>query len=54
LYELASAFHGFFEACPVLKAPEGEKEARLRLCTLTSRVLRHGLNLLGIEVPSRM
>jgi arginyl-tRNA synthetase len=55
LYELAGDFHGFFEACPVLKAAEGvQRETRLTLCSLTARVLRRGLDLLGIEVPERM
>ena len=55
LYELAGAFHTFFEACPVLKADEGtQRETRLALCRVTARILRTGLGLLGIEVPERM
>ena len=55
LYELAGAFHTFFEACPVLKAEEGTpRETRLALCRVTARTLRTGLGLLGIEVPERM
>lgn len=54
LYELAKAYHSFFAACPVLKAEEAERNSRLLLCELTSRVLRHGLDLLGIEVTERM
>ena len=55
LYELAGAFHTFFEACPVLKADEGtQRETRLALCRVTARTLRTGLGLLGIEVPERM
>ena len=55
LYELAGTFHGFFEACPVLKAEEGrQRETRLTLCRVTMRTLRVGLDLLGIEVPERM
>ncbi|MGH8048991.1 MAG: arginine--tRNA ligase [Chthoniobacterales bacterium] len=54
LYELASTFHSFFEACPVLKS-EGEiRDSRLALCELTARTLKTGLGLLGIEVPERM
>jgi arginyl-tRNA synthetase len=34
---------------------EGEtRESRLILCDLTSRVIKDGLNLLGIQVPERM
>ena len=55
LYELAGAFHTFFEACPVLKAEEGtQRETRLALCRVTARTLRTGLGLLGVEVPERM
>ena len=55
LFELAGDFHGFFEACPVLKAATGsQRETRLALCNVTARVLRRGLALLGIEAPERM
>lgn len=52
--ELARAFHSFFEACPVLKADEPTRSSRLALCELTSRTLKQGLYLLGIDVPERM
>jgi arginyl-tRNA synthetase len=54
LYELANAFHAFYEACPVLKAEEPARSSRLALCELSSRVLAKGLELLGIKVPERM
>jgi arginyl-tRNA synthetase len=55
LYDLATAFTGFFEACPVLKAPDAPtRESRLELCELTARVLARGLGLLGIAAPQRM
>jgi arginyl-tRNA synthetase len=54
LYELASTFHSFFEACPVLKSEGPTRNSRLALCELTSRTLKTGLGLLGIEVPERM
>lgn len=54
LYELAKAFHSFYEACPVLKS-EGEVRAtRLALCELTARVLKQGMGLFGIDMPERM
>ncbi|MEO7099149.1 MAG: arginine--tRNA ligase [Luteolibacter sp.] len=52
--ELARAFHSYFEACPVLKAEEPIRSSRLALCDLTSRTLKQGLYLLGINVPDRM
>jgi arginyl-tRNA synthetase len=54
LFELANSFHGFYEACPVLKAQEPARSSRLALCDLTARVLRRGLDLLGIKVPEKM
>ena len=54
LYELASTFHGFFEACPVLKSEGATRTSRLALCDTTARLLKQGLALLGIEVPERM
>ena len=54
LYELANTFHGFYEACPVLKSEGATRQSRLALCELTARVLREGLGLLGIQVPDRM
>ena len=54
LYELANTFHTFYEACPVLKSDEPARSTRLALCDLTARVLKQGLELLGIQVPSKM
>ena len=54
LYELANAFHAFYEACPVLKSEGATKASRLELCEIAARVLQTGLGLLGIEVPARM
>jgi arginyl-tRNA synthetase len=54
LFELANLFHGFYEACPVLKASAELRESRLILCRGTARVLKQGLELLGIGVPPRM
>ena len=54
LYELASTFHSFFEACPVLKSEAAVRASRLALCDVTARVLKQGLALLGIEAPEKM
>jgi arginyl-tRNA synthetase len=54
LYEVATRFSAFYEACPVLKAPETERLHRLSLCRLTARIMSTGLGLLGIEAPERM
>ena len=54
LYELARAFHSFYEACPVLKSEGSVRATRLALCELTARVLKQGMGLFGIEMPERM
>lgn len=54
LFELARAFHSFYEACPVLRSEGALRESRLALCELTARVLKQGMGLFGIEMPERM
>jgi arginyl-tRNA synthetase len=55
LFELATAFTAFYEACPVLRAAtDAERRSRLAMCDLVARVLAAGLGLLGIEAPDRM
>jgi arginyl-tRNA synthetase len=54
LYELAGLFAGFYENCPVLKAEPEERASRLALSDLTGRVLKQGLELLGIETLEQM
>jgi arginyl-tRNA synthetase len=54
LYELAGKFTSFYENCPVLRADEPTRQSRLILCDLTARVLKQGLEVLGIEVVEQM
>ena len=54
LFELAGRFTAFYENCPVLKAEETARLSRLALCDLTARVLKQGLDVLGIEVVEQM
>ena len=54
LYELAQTFHSFYEQCPVLNSEEQTRNTRLALCEATSKVLKHGLELLGIYPPDKM
>jgi len=55
LYETANRFTTFYEKCPVLKEVDpAVRTARLQLCDLTARVLKQGLQLLGIDVVERM
>jgi arginyl-tRNA synthetase len=53
--QVAKSFSTFFENCPVLKAPSDEVRAsRCLLVDLTSKVLKKGLELLGIDVVERL
>lgn len=56
LYDLASLYMSFYEACPILKegVEPAVRDSRLRLCHLVARTLEQGLGLLGIEVMDRM
>ena len=54
LYELAGQFTRFYESCPVLKAQPEQRLGRLLLCYLTGRVLKQGLEVLGIETLDQM
>ena len=54
LYELANTYHSFYEACHVLNSEGVVRNTRLLLCEGTSRVLKQGLNLLGIKTTERM
>lgn len=56
LYETASLYMKFYEACPILKdgvSPE-QRDSRLRLCAASAQVLHTGLDLLGIETMDKM
>ncbi len=55
LFDLAKSFSAFFENCHVLKAETPELRAsRLLLSDLTARIIRKGLELLGIGVEEKM
>lgn len=56
LYDVASAFMSFYEACPILKegTEQNTRESRLALSALVSRTLEQGLSLLGIETLEKM
>lgn len=55
VYALAGAFSSFFDQCPVLRADNDTRmKSRLRLCSITARVLEDGLTTLGIPTVERM
>ncbi|KPN72585.1 arginine--tRNA ligase [Neisseria sp. 83E34] len=49
LYQVATLFSRFYEACPILKAEGEVRNTRLQLAKLTGNTLKTGLELLGIE-----
>ena len=50
LYQTATLFSRFYEACPILKAEGETRNSRLQLAKLTGDTLKQGLDLLGIDV----
>ncbi|MBW2974714.1 arginine--tRNA ligase [Candidatus Woesearchaeota archaeon] len=54
IYSLSAGFSMFYNACPVLKAEEDVKKARLVLIECVKKVLASGLGLLGIDVLEMM
>ena len=54
-YDLAKAYHRFYHDHSILNAQSAEAKAfRLQLSQAVANVLRHGMSLLGIEMPERM
>ena len=55
VYELAKLFNQFYQAVSVTKETDaGKRHWRLALCGETARVIKSGMDLLGIDVPERM
>ena len=50
LYQTATLFSRFYEACPILKSEGATRNSRLQLAKLTGDTLKQGLELLGIDV----
>lgn len=53
-YELATAFHTFYNECYVIVEEKKQREARLCLVLATKQVLHNLLSLMGISAPERM
>ncbi|MBI4281847.1 arginine--tRNA ligase [Candidatus Uhrbacteria bacterium] len=54
LFELAQAFHRFYDKVSVLKADPATRNERLHLITAVRHTIIEGLRLLGIGTPERM
>ena len=53
-FELAQTLNRYYEKTPISQADDVERSARLWLVEKADFVLSHALNLLGIEIPSKM
>jgi arginyl-tRNA synthetase len=54
LYDLAGYYARFYESCPVLKSEGQERSSRLALCEMSGRILKQGLEALGLETTDKM
>ena len=54
LFDLATRFTQFYEACPILTSEGAVRERRLVLAQQTAQTLQAGLGFLGIGVVDRM
>jgi len=54
LFDLATRFTQFYEACPILASEGAVRERRLVLAHQTAQTLKQGLEFLGIGVVDRM
>lgn len=54
LHKISQAFGSFYEHCPVLIENDSLRLERISLCNLTGSILKTGLELLGIDAPTRM
>jgi arginyl-tRNA synthetase len=54
LMDLASAFHAYYNKHRVLTDHLPQSQARLYLVTAVQKVIRNGLDLLGVSAPQKM
>ena len=55
LYEMAKEFGSFYQNLPILKAEtDEEKDYRVLLSATVGKIIKSGMELLGIQVPDRM
>ncbi|MDD3630919.1 MAG: DALR anticodon-binding domain-containing protein, partial [Bacteroidales bacterium] len=55
VYRLADKYNSFYQNIPVLTESDKDiQNMRLSLSAYTAKVIKHALNLLGIETPEKM
>ena len=54
LYELARDLNQYYESTKVLDSDKTKRQLRVEMMQKVSHVFKHGLSILGIEIPSKM
>lgn len=55
VYDLAKEYNGFYQEVPIFNEENKDKLAfRIALSSITAKLIRESMNLMGIEVPDRM
>lgn len=54
LFELCQSFSKWYKECPVKNTEDAVKGSRLFLASVTARVIKDGLYILGIEAPNKL
>ncbi len=54
IYELSQIYSTFYQTLPFIKAEDGVRESRLKLCRIVASVIKSGLRLLGIGTLDRI
>jgi arginyl-tRNA synthetase len=54
IYELSQIYSTFYQTLPFIKAEDGVRESRLKLCKIVASVIKSGLKLLGIGTLDRI
>ena len=55
VYDLAKEYNGFYQEVPIFNEENKDKLAfRIALSSITAKLIRQSMNLLGIDVPERM
>lgn len=54
LFSLCQTYSSFYQRSPVLRAEPAIRDSRARLCSMVVQVLSTGLQLLGMQTPSRI
>ncbi len=54
IYALSQQYSSFYQRFNILKSEPAIRDSRARLCAMTARTIKAGLDLLGIQAPERI